>query len=359
MKIFTTPFVGYSKVISKYQEKGNPTKECLYFNFKDSYVYFSSKDGFGRMKFDFEGDERLPNFFVPINKFLSIAEQYDTEIYLDSNLVFYYGKDKYKLALIQDDNQIDCSIFENMQFENTLTLNKDELLLIENAVAFTPKDLNIDKPLQAVFIKDSHICGMQSKTPMYESVFPVDADLIIPFSVANTILQIGNSDTCSYQFDSNNNFQRIISKKEDFEVLVSTNVSLDFPPFREANFIQSYANGLSVTLDKYSFDGVLKLLKPHFSDILNSKIAFSFSDEDMSIIVIDKDTNIEKHISYITCDSDLAGKIFHISGEKVLQALSKLNEKELTIKLPAQETNPIVEFFCKEDEHILITRFRD
>lgn len=113
MKIYSDNFRAYYKLMEILSEKGNPFRESAYFNFNDSYIYFSSNNGAGRFKFNYEAsdNEKIPNFFIPISKLISIINQYD-EVNLNDSFTFSKGKDKYKVNTIVDDDQIDVSIFD-------------------------------------------------------------------------------------------------------------------------------------------------------------------------------------------------------------------------------------------------------
>ena len=71
MKIYSETFRKWFKVLEMYQDKGDQVRESIYLNFKDSYCYFASSEGIGKLKFYFEkelDEEEIPNFFININK---------------------------------------------------------------------------------------------------------------------------------------------------------------------------------------------------------------------------------------------------------------------------------------------------
>jgi len=359
MKIYSDNFRKFYKTMESYQEKGNPIQESAYFSWEDSYIYFGSKEGLGRFKFNYEKTsptEEIPNFFIPINKLLSIINQYD-EVELNENLVFSHGKDKYKVNTIIDDDQIDTSVFSTKTYESSLTFIKNHFDKISKAISFTSKD-DSNANFQAVFIEDGYIIGMSSKTPVFESRIDLTDKLCIPVNVAKTILQVGDFIECTLYYDSSEKTKKIVSSDGELEVIVPSVNGLDFPPLRSNDFIESYSYPTLLKVDTSIFSKTLDSIKSYFNDVLNSKIKIKIGD-DLTILVEDTNTNVEKHMDYIEVSDDLKNKSYSISGNKLLQALSTLRGSELVIQLPLDADKPIINFYNDEEQHILITRFKE
>jgi hypothetical protein len=345
--------------MESFQEKGNPIQESAYFSWEDSYIYFGSKDGLGRFKFNYEKTsptEEIPNFLAPINKLLSIVNQYD-EVELNDKFVFSNGKDKYKINTIVDDDQIDTSIFNTKTYESSLVFCKNHLDKINRAVSFTNKD-DSNANFQAVFIEDGYIIGMSSKTPVFESQIDLTDKLCIPVNVAKTILQVGDSVECTLYYDSSEKTKKIVSSDGELEVIVPSINGLDFPPIRSTDFIESYSYPTLLKVDTMIFSKTLDSLKSYFNDILNSKIKIKIGD-DLTILVEDTNTNIEKHMEYIEVSDELKNQSYSISGTKLLQVLGTLRGSELVIQLPLDSEKPIINFYNDEEQHILVTRFKE
>jgi hypothetical protein len=345
--------------MESYQEKGNPIQESAYFSWEDSYIYFGSKDGLGRFKFNYEKTspiEEIPNFLAPISKLLSIINQYD-EIELNDKLVFSNGKDKYKINTIIDNDQIDTSIFSTKTYESSLVFCKNHFDKISRAISFTNKD-DSNANFQAVFIEDGYIIGMSSKTPVFESQIDLTDKLCIPVNVAKTILQVGDSVECTLYYDSSEKTKKIVSSDGELEVIVPSINGLDFPPIRSTDFIESYSYPTLLKVDTIIFSKTLDSLKSYFNDILNSKIKIKIGD-DLTILVEDTNTNIEKHMEYIEVSDELKNQSYSISGTKLLQVLGTLRGSELVIQLPLDSEKPIINFYNDEEQHILVTRFKE
>lgn len=359
MKIYADSFKAWNKVLDSYQEKGSPIGESLYFNFKDSYIYFGSKEGMGRMKFVFEKElteEDIPNFFVSTTKFLNVVTQYDY-LNLTEKLVFTNGKDKYKIAPIIDDDKIDCSLLANSKFSNDLVLDKAQLDKISKALQFTSKD-EANANYRNVFIQDKTICGLTTKTPMYESSIDMDGEICISLNVAKTIGQVGFvTDGCTLQTNQGNN-KKIISRDGELEIIVPGNNSIEFPQNRNPQFIESYKYDTILKLETEALSKVLSVLRPYFNDVQNAKVTLTI-DEDISVKVEDATNAVERHIEYLEVSDELKGKTYSISGTKIEQALGVLRGKELFIGLPTLDTSPIVNLYNDESQHVLIARFKN
>lgn len=358
MKIYSDNFRKFYKVMDTYSEKGNPIQESAYFSWNDSYVYFNSKDGAGRFKFNFEPEtnEIIPNFFAPISKLLSIINQYD-EVHINDKLVFSNGKDKYKISTIVDDDQIDTSIFSTKTYSKVLSFQKDHLDKINKSLSFVNKD-DSNSNFLSVFIDDNYIIGMSSKTPVYESVIDIPGRVSISYNVAKTILQVGDSIECLFHYDDVESTRKIVSSDGELELIIPSTLNLEFPPTRSEEFINSYNYSTKLIVDTTLLSKTLDSLKPYFNDVLNTKIKIKIED-DLCILVEDTNTNIEKHLEYIEVTEELKNTSFSISGTKVLQALSVLRGSELVIQIPTDVSKPIVNFYNDEDQHVLITRFKE
>jgi len=359
MKIYMDNFKAWNKILESYQEKGSPIGESLYFNFKDSYVYFGSKEGTGRMRFNFEKElteENISNFFISTSKFLNIATQYDY-LNLTDKLVFTNGKDKYKIAVIQDDSKIDCSFITNTKFEKNLPLNKEAIEKIVKALLFTSKD-EANANYRNIFIQQKTICSLTTKTPMYEAPIEIDEDIYLSLNVAKTIIQVGFvRDGCSLMTNAGVN-KKIVSRDEELEIIVPGSSSVEFPQNKNAKFIENYSYSTFVKLETETLIKVLSVLRSYFNDVLNSKITLTI-DDDINIKVEDSTNSIERHVPYLEVSEELKGKMYSISGAKVEQALSVLKGKELFIMLPTEDTSPIVNFYNDNTQHLLISRFKN
>ena len=357
MKIYSDSFRKWFRIMEILSDAKDPFRECAYFNFLDSYIYFNSVDGIGRFKFNFEkdADENIPNFFVPISKLISIINQYD-EVTLNDSFVFSNGKDKYKVATLIDDDQIDISIFEN-SYDNELEFSKEQLEKISKALSFVNKD--DATAFQAVFIEDAHIVGMVKKTPVYEAKFDCSENAVIPYFTAKMLLQIGNGESCTFCTNRDDtNSQKIISDDKELEVIVSCNSEIEFPNIHSDSVVQSYTHNTPLKVDSSIFAKALDSLKPYYNDVLNAKIKLVLGD-DIAIKVEDKTTDIERHIDYVEINDELKEKSYSISALKVLQALSAMKGKEFIIDLPTDDNKPIVNFYVDDSEHVLITRFKE
>lgn len=356
MKIYSDNFRKYYKIMETLNEKGNPIRECAYFNFNDGYIYFSSNEGAGRFKFNFEKElteEVIPNFFIPIPKLISIINQYD-DINLSDSFVFSNGKDKYKVNTIVDDDQIDTTIFSKV-YSNQVQFEKDQLDKISKAISFASKD---DPAFQAIFIEDNYISSMVSKTPLYESKFNCSSKIVLPLFTAKLLLMLSNGQDCSLY--SEQNTQKIVSSDTELEVIVSSNNQLEFPPNRSENFIESYTHNNLLEVNSLVFQKTIDSLKAYFNDIQNSKIKIIIGENlDITIKIEDKTTDIEKHFEATNVVPSLTNTSFAISGTKVLQTIGSLKGDSLFIDLPTEENKPIVNFYADSSEHILVTRFKE
>lgn len=359
MKIYTDSFKAWNKILEFFQEKGSPIGESLYFNFKDSYIYFGSKEGTGRMKFVFEkelDEEEIPNFFISTTKFLNIATQYDY-LNLSDKLVFTNGKDKYKIASIVDDDKIDCGLLSNTQFSTDLVLEKEHLDKINKALQFTSKD-EANSNYRNVFIQDGHICGLTTKTPMYEAPIDISGEVYFSLNVAKTIGQVGFvTDGCTLKTNSGVN-KKIVSRDGELEIIVPGSNSIEFPQNRNPNFIASYDYDTVLKVETEILSKVLSILRPYFNDVTNSKITFVI-DDDVTVKVEDSTNEVERHIEYLEASDELKGKVYSISGTKIEHALSVLKGKEVFIALPTGDSNPIVNMYNDDSQHVLIARFKN
>lgn len=358
MKIYSDSFKKWSRVLEAYQEKGSPVGECLYFNFKDSSIYFGNKEGIGKMQFNFEkelNEETITNFFISTSKFLGVITQYDF-MNLNEKLVFTNGKDKFKISTIIDDDKIDCTTFKTL-YPNELVFDKDHLDKISKSLIFTSKDEG-NTNYRNIFIQDGTICSLTTRTPMYEAPIDIKDKLCISLNVAKTIGQVGFvTDGCSLMTNTGVN-KKIVSRDGEMELIVPGNSNVEFPTNTNPDFIKSYAYETKIKLATDEFSKVLSLLRPYFSDVLNGKLTLTI-DDDLSVKVEDTANAVERHIPYIETSDELKGLTFSISGPKIEQALSVLKGKEVFISLPTLESSPIVNFWNDESQHVLIARFKN
>jgi len=361
MKIYSETFRKWIKVLETYQDKGDQVRESIYLNFKDSYCYFSSIDGVGKLKFYFEkelDEEEIPNFFINTNKFLNIVSQYD-EINLNSKFVFSNGKDKYKIAVLIDDELFDDTLINSNFDGKEIEFTKDQVAQINTASMFTNKDeQNIN--YRNVFIKDNYICSLTTQTPMYEAMFDSDIDISISLNTSKTINTIGTiSEGCFLVSSTNFSNTKILSRDRELEIIVAGSSSTEFPPNRTDNFIKSYEYNTTVEIETVKLLKALQSLRPYYNEVINAKVSFVFNEEDMLIKVSDTQNEVEKHIEINNCNENLKSIEIFISATKVEQILSVLKEPVLTIDIPVEEGKPIVNFWNDEKQHVLVTRFKN
>ena len=142
MKIYADSFKKWKKILEIYRDKGNPIGESIYLNFEESYAYFGSKDGAGRMKFYYAQEyweEKFHNVFLPTEKFLNVITLYD-EMNVSPSFVFTNNKDRYRIATIQDDDKIDCELISKTTFSSVIEITKDDMDTLDTALAYVNKD---------------------------------------------------------------------------------------------------------------------------------------------------------------------------------------------------------------------------
>lgn len=364
MKIFCDAFKKNYKLSESFSEKGNPILESTYLVFdkenNTGFAYFGSKEGMGRFKFYIESkqDEDIKNFFINTNKLNSILLQYD-EVELNSSHTFSNGKDKYKVAVIEEDDQYNTKIF-NIDYQDSFTFNKEDLDNFSKALSFVSKD-DANPQYQGLFIQQGYLVGMCSKTPLYESEFSnKELELAIPYNISKVIILVGGiGGSCTIKYDTLQKSKKIVSADEELELVIPNNSSLEFPPTRTQNFVDSYTYSSLLKVDTQIFQKTINSLSPYFNDVQNQKIKISIKD-DLEFSVEDKDTSIQRHSDYLEITDDLKEKEYFISGSKLLQVLSVLKDKELYISLPdPEEGGPIIKFYNSSVSMCLATRFKE
>lgn len=359
MKIYCETFKKWIKVLETYQEKGDTVRESIYLNFKDSYCYFASSEGIGRIKFYFEksDDEEIPNFLIDSKKFLNIISQYD-DINLNKDFVFSNKKDKYKISVIVDDTLIDTDAIKQPFDGDEIEFSKEQVELIYKTSTFTNKD-ETNSNYRNVFIKDNFIVALTTPTPMFESKFDFASEVILSLNVTKTITIIGTiSEGCFLCSKDGTNNRKILSRDRELELIVPGCSSVDFPPNRSDKFISSYKHGTILSVNPSSFLKTLQTLRPYYLEVVNSKISISIND-DLLIKVNDTQNEIEKHVEYISCDEKLKGIVVYFSAERLERILSSLKGEELFVDVPIDENKPVLNFWTDDEQHILATRFKE
>ena len=85
----------FSKVLEFVHSKDDSFKESVYLDFKDESIYFNNNGVFGRLKLEYENDgASVDNFYVSIQHFLALCEQYD-ELNVNDSAEFSNGKEKF------------------------------------------------------------------------------------------------------------------------------------------------------------------------------------------------------------------------------------------------------------------------
>ena len=359
MKIYCETFKKWIKVLETYQEKGDAVRESIYLNFEDSYCYFASSEGIGRMKFYFEkdsSDEVIPNFLIDSKKFLNIISQYD-DINLNKDFVFSNKKDKYKISVIVDDTLIDIDTIKQSFDGDEVEFTKEQVELIYKASTFTNKD-EPNSNYRNVFIKDNFIVALTTPTPMFESKFDLDLEAVLSLNVTKTLTIIGTiSEGCFLCSKEGTNNRKIMSRDKELELIVPGCSSVDFPPNREEKFINSYKHNSVLSVNPSLFLKTLQTLRPYYSEVVNAKISILIGD-DLLIKVNDTQNEIEKHVDYISCDDSLKGLEIYFSATKLEQIFSSLKGEELFIDIPTDENKPVLNFWTNDEQHILATRFK-
>lgn len=360
MKIYSETFRKWFKVLETYQDKGDQVRESIYLNFKDSYCYFSSSEGIGKLKFYFEkelDEEEIPNFFINTNKFLNIISQYD-EINLNNKFVFSNGKDKYKIAVLVDDDLFDDSTINSDFNGSEIEFTKDQVMQINAASSFTNKDeQNIN--YRNIFIKDKHICSLTTQTPMYEAKFDSDIKVVVSLNTSKTINTVGMiSEGCFLISSEKTSNIKILSRDRELEIIVAGCSSDEFPPNRTQNFIDSYTYNTIAKIETVKLSKALQSLRPYYNEVINTKVSFLFNDDDLLIKVSDTQNEIEKHVEVQECDEKLKNSEIFLSASKVEQILGVLKDPVLIMDIPTDDSRPIVNFWNDEKQHVLMTRFK-
>lgn len=356
MKIYADSFKRWIRILETYQIKDDPIGECLYINFNDTCAYFGSQDGVGRIKFYIEAtpNEKIKNFFIPTHKFLSIITQYDY-IDVDENFLFTHNSDRYKVPVIVDEDKFNDEPFKKT-FTEPFNFEKSVVEQVSKAMQFSNKDeQNIN--YRNIFIQDGYICTLTTATPLYEAKITVDEKLSLPLNVARSLCQIGLiAEGCKIL--TSDSTKLIVSRDDEIELIVPSSSSVEFPQNRNEQFITSYSHENSLELTYDVFSKTIKSLKPYFNDVLNAKIYIVIGEQDLEIQVVDSKNEIVKHCAYEAVSAPLVNKKYAISGSKIEQALNVINGKKLYIGLPTDDSNPIVNFWNDDSQHVLIVRFQ-
>jgi len=358
MIIYADTFKRWAKILESYQKKGDPFGESLFFDFENKFIYFGSDFGKGRMKFFFEckEEEKLPyNFFISTSKFLNIITKFDS-LELTKDFVFKKGEDKFKFSVVKnEEDRVIKNIFENdFVYE---VLNKDIFKKIEDASVFVNKD-DADENLHNIFVKNNLICSMSSVLPFYESKINYTGSFAVEVDVAKLITQIGTiSEGC--KFTQNTKTAIIKSIDDEIEMIIPNCYTTEFPDdLQSDSFIKTYKHPTFVKIDCSLFNHNLSFLKMYLNASNNGKLFFNFTDTDMIMRIEEDDATVEKHMPFIEISSELKNKTFALPGFKIDTALGILKDKELTIRLPVDESLGLVDLLNNEDQHIVISRFK-
>ena len=152
--------------------------------------------------------------------------------------------------------------------------------------------------------------------------------------------------------------KKIVSRDEEIELIVPSSNTVEFPDNRNPASIKQYSHDTILKVESSVLKGVLDILKPYFAEVMNSKIVLTI-DDDLAVSVKDSSNEVERHVPYKEVAPELIGKSYAISGTKILQLYPNFKGKELSIGLPLEETNPLVNFFNDESQHLVIARFKN
>lgn len=360
MKIYSETFRKWIKVLETYQDKGDQVRESIYLNFKDSYCYFMSSDGVGKLKFYFEkelDEEEIPSFFINTNKFLNIVSQYD-EINLNNKFIFSNGKDKYKIAVLVDDDLFDDSTINSDFNGDEIEFTKEQVTQINVASSFTNRDEQ-NSNYRNIFIKDGYICSLTTQTPLYEAKFDSNIEKVISLNTSRTINTVGTiSEGCFIVGSEKSSNIKILSRDRELEIIVAGCSSDEFPPNRSDKFIESYTYGTIAKIESVKLLKALQSLRPYYNEVVSTKVSFTFNEDDMLIKVSDTQNEIEKHVEIQEFDEKLKNCEIFLSASKMEQILGTLKEPILIMDIPTDESKPIVNFWNNDEQHILMTRFK-
>jgi hypothetical protein len=325
MTLFTENFKKFSKIINMFYNTQEQRYQSIFLNFEDSYGYLLNPNFAGRFSFKFDGTPP-GNFFVDMQKFLSICAIYDS-IEINDKLEIMNGTDKFKLMSFTE--AFDILDFDTADFDK-YTLTSASFTMMKNAFSFIGQN-DLQANYSGVNILGSKIVSSDSMRVfegMLDTTYP---HIQVPAYIAKILILAENLGTNIYFKDGKNS---IILSLDDgnFMIISPTVTNLILPPVDDPDFIEQFDHPTSFTVNREMLSDQFIFFEDFVKEINTQPIYITIESETSLVIEVKGDETGKRSIELKACDKEIVGGSFLLIRDKTLAAFNAIEDEYVQVQ---------------------------
>lgn len=358
MKIELERVKRLKSVLERFYESGRQDTESFLIDPADNYLYFKTTRISGRIVLPMEMDdgEEIPSFFVDAMKFLHLTKNY-TELNVHDDLVFYHGKDTFKIPTFHDDSlaedvRTNPAFDENCR-DNEIIYDEELLTLLQKANLFVD-GAHSQVRLRGAFIQNGKLVSVNKALVFEAGVNHISADHSLTKKMISIILGLGEKTTvqrCNKPY-------RIVNPEYEIEIIMPHDNSLEMPDTDSDKFVENYHHDTKMVLGRKDLSDAITFVNGYTKLASHDGVRLTVDDDVLAIESIE-DGLFHKVVPLNTVDDGLDGLSFQVSAKKLDLVLKAIRSDHIQIR--ADAIHPLIEFTGIEDDsfHVILAKIKE